>query len=160
MAASRPAGRGAGVVSEQPHHVRRWRLTPFSAGILSGLATCMVVGGLGFWLLTVLGRQSWYSVEVLANGGDITRLGGASLAIEYDHGGAALNIACRGACDDFGYRADTGDAGVRVRVLDARGACLVCDRYTYVDGASVVRLAVAGRDRLTATASYGAGAKD
>lgn len=159
MAASGPAGRGAGAVSDAQSHVRRARLTPFIAGILSGLATCVVVGGLGFWLMAALGRQSWYSVEVLANGGDITRLGGASLAIEFDNGGEVLKVACRGACDDLGYRAATGEAGVRVRVLDARGACLVCDGYQYVDSESVLQLTVAGRDRLAETALYDTGAK-
>jgi hypothetical protein len=105
---------------------RRWpKLTAFRAGFLLGLAT-LVAGAwfLNHWLTPA--HSSGFNVDVASAGADVSRGGGVVLVIRDKRG--SLTQTCRGACDDLRYQAHDDETDYEVRVLDASGACVACDR--------------------------------
>lgn len=139
---------------EQPAPRRRL-LTAFRGGLLSGLATC------AFFALALTAWSIWveplppYVVEVLVNGGDVSRLEGKRIVVENNSVGVLIAATCNGGCDDLGYRLRTvedEDVRYRVKVLDAVGACVACGEFEYVQPVfgppGLSRWMIAGRKRL------------
>jgi hypothetical protein len=99
--------------------------------VLAGVATLAAVAfGLHQWLAP--SRAAGFNVEVVSAGADVTRGGGAVLSVAAKQG--SLTQTCNGACDDLRYQANDDEADYEVRVLDSRGACLVCDQPRGVMG--------------------------
>lgn len=127
-------------------NIARAKPPSFWWGVVAGCPGLLLVGVVvGFWLMTAM---DWprFSVEVVSNGGDVTRAGGVRVEILDERGGAIQT--CNGACDDLLLEAASSDNSYRVRVLNADGECLACSTGVYVTSGLPSRIRVAGARSL------------
>jgi hypothetical protein len=131
---------------------RRFRVTAFHVGLIAGAATAVAIPFLVFAAIDWLDPPQPYSLEVLANGADMSRAGGQRTLIEPDWDDRpTITATCNGVCDDLGYRVITGDSAYTVRVLDAKGACVACGEAGYVNTRTAMRLRIGGAGKLVVT---------
>ena len=123
-------------------------------GVVAGAVSPVLIL-LGAWTALELGppdpKAPAFNVELVSAGADVSRHGGMRVVLANERG--AIAQTCRGACDDLRVRQNTGYNVYWARVLDAKGACVVCDPTgAYVANgydASVATLIVGGREKLT-----------
>jgi hypothetical protein len=104
---------------------RRFRITAFRLGLVSGLATlAATLWVLHAWLSP--SRSDGFNVDVASRGADVSQSGGAAVVVSHKRG--RLTQSCVDGCDDLQFRAHDDENDYEVRVLDAEGACVACDR--------------------------------
>jgi hypothetical protein len=104
---------------------RLFRFTAFRVGLLAGAVSFLVGAGLLHAAMAPI-RLSGFNVDVVSTGADVSRNGGVTLIIRNRRG--SLTQICNGACDNLHYQATDDENDYEVRVLDARGACVACDK--------------------------------
>jgi hypothetical protein len=100
---------------------RMFRVTAFRVGFAAGLAAWALI-----YVVVHPYRAPKFNVEIVSSGLDVSRHGGRRLVVDHGHG--SLSQMCNGACDDLWYRASDDENDYVVQVLDAKGACIVCDQ--------------------------------
>jgi hypothetical protein len=137
------------------------RLTAFRAGTLAGLATFGAACTALYLLPSRPDSDPRFNVVVVSSGADVSRQGGQRLTVENNDAGILISAMCNGGCDDFGYGLRTNedeDIAYRVQVLDAAGACIVCEPYRYVQpvygGPLSVRWTITGSAKLEGRPRY------
>lgn len=113
------------MTNERSLRRRVLRLTAFRIGLVSGLlAFGIVVSAL--YAMPAADFSDDFNVDVSVAGADVSAAGGAALVISHVRGAVAQT--CRGRCDDLRFQAFDDENDYVVRVLDAKGACIACDR--------------------------------
>ena len=112
----------------------------FSLGFIAGIAFLDAVA--------IIGDSGPRSREIKAeiNGADVTRAGGAKLAIISEIG--AVTQTCNGVCDSLRFEADSPENVFRLEIRDFSGKCVLCDKGNYVSSGSQVQWIVAGQPQL------------
>lgn len=101
----------------------------FVGGMVLGLGGGVVLLfliSLGYGVLRIVFEPGWEDPKLAAldrrvEGLSVSGLGGVSIAM-----GDWARIDCRGPCDDF--RVLPGGGSEPVRILDAKGGCVMCER--------------------------------
>lgn len=136
------------VTAANPRGRRLFRWTAFRAGLAVGAAAVVGLAVLiAIWLAPAL-EAPWYTADVSAIGSDVSRHGGDQVFVRNDDG-RTFSQRCNGTCDDVRVRIRTGDAGLRVDVMDEAGACVACDDSgSYVAHGLATAWTVAGQQKL------------
>ncbi len=119
---------------------KRFALWTFSLGF---------VAGIGFLYATAyIGDSGPRAREIKAeiNGADVSRAGGAKLAIISEVG--AVTQTCNGVCDSLRFEADSAENVFRLEIRDLSGKCVLCDEGNYVHNGTQVRWTVSGQEPL------------
>lgn len=107
------------------------------------------IAGIAFLYATAfIGDSGPRAREIKAeiNGADVTRAGGAKLAIISEIG--AVTQTCNGVCDSLRFEADSPDNVFRLEIRDLSGKCVLCDEGSYVTNGQQVQWIVAGQPQL------------
>lgn len=126
------------IVTQAPR--KRFPWVSFSLGFIAGIAFLDAIA--------IIGDSGPRAREIKAeiNGADVSRSGGAQLAIISETG--AVTQTCNGVCDSLRFEADSPDNVFRLEIRDLSGKCVLCDKGSYVSGGSQVRWTVAGQPQL------------
>lgn len=129
------------VLEEQSGKSRRgvWRALGWMvAGALMGqLPLCAVGAALD---------DGQPNVRVQVSGRDVSRHSGAKVSIHNAYG--RVEQICNGACDDLLLEASSSDNLYSLRIVDAKGECVLCDKGDYVTTGMFTHWDISGADKL------------
>ena len=126
--------------STMPTSRKRLPVWSFALGFIAGIAF--------LYATAYIGDRGPRAREIKAeiNGADVSRAGGAKLAIISEVG--AVTQTCNGMCDSLRFEANSPDNVFRLEIRDRSGKCVLCDKGSYVTNGSQVQWTVAGQPQL------------
>ena len=119
---------------------KRFPVWSFALGFVAGIAF--------LYATAFIGDSGPHAREIKAeiNGADVSRAGGAKLAIISEIG--AVTQTCNGVCDSLRFEANSPDNVFRLEIRDLSGKCVLCDKGSYVTNGQQVQWTVAGQPQL------------